>query len=84
MPSRWTYSNWITLEGSARLTQLRLHIQEVSDFVQGMSSRHQSATAVDTNYLQTLLNEEKELSERLAGGGAGGGFGKNNLRLVRD
>lgn len=31
----WTYSDWVTYDaGTAKLTRLRLHIQEVSDYLQ--------------------------------------------------
>lgn len=84
MASRWTYSNWITLDGSERLTRLRLHIQEVSDFTQGTSLRGQSVTAVDTQYLANLMKEEKELATRLIGDGSGGGFARSFIHFVRD
>lgn len=27
----WNYSNWVTMQGASRVSQLSLHIQEVSD-----------------------------------------------------
>lgn len=84
MANRWTYSDWITLDGSERLTRLRLHIQEVSDFTQGISTRGQSATAVDPQYLANLMREEKELKTQQAGDGSGGGFARSRIKFTRD
>lgn len=84
MANRWTYSDWITLSGADRLTRLRLHIQEVSDFTQGTMTRGQSVTAVDTNYLATLMREEKELQARQVGDGSGGGFASSYIKFIRD
>lgn len=84
MPSRWTYADWITLDGAARLTRLRLHIEEVSNFTQGTATRGQSVTPVDPQYLQTLLKEEKELARQLNPGATGGGFGCSSIKFIRD
>lgn len=84
MAHRWTYSDWITLDGSERLTRLRLHIQEVSDFTQGTSTRGMSATAVDTQYLANLMKKEEALASQLTGDGSGGGFARSNIKFVRD
>lgn len=84
MASRWAYSNWITLDGADRLTRLRLHIQEVSDFTQGTAARGISVTAVDQQYLANLMKEEKELTSRFVGDGSGGGFAYSNIKFVRD
>lgn len=85
MPThRWTYSDYITFDGAERLTRLRLHIQEVSDFVQGVSERGTSATAVDTNYLQTLLKKEEELAVKVNSGNSNGGFATLNPVFNRD
>lgn len=84
MANRWTYSNWITLDGPERLARLRLHIQEVSDFTQGTATRGLSVTAVDTNYLATLMKEEKELQSRQVGDGSGGGFAASYIKFIRD
>lgn len=84
MASRWTYSDWITLEGEARLTRLRLHIQEVSDFTQGTSTRGRSVTQVDPQYLANLMKEEKALYATVQGANSGGSFARNNLTFRRD
>jgi hypothetical protein len=84
MASRWTYSNWITLDGADRLTRLRLHIQEVSDYTQGTSTRGQSVTSVDPQYLANLMREEKDLAARLVGDGSGGGFARSQIKFTRD
>ncbi len=84
MANRWTYSDWITLDGADRLTRLRLHIQEVSNHTQGISNRGQSATQVDTNYLAALMRQEGELAKQVNPGGIGGGFGRSNIKFIRD
>jgi hypothetical protein len=59
----WSYADWITLDDqAARLTRLRLHIVEVSQHIQGTSTRGQSVTAVDQRYLQGLRDDEKTLT----------------------
>ena len=84
MANRWVYSNWITLDGAARLTQLRLHIQEVSDFIQGTAVRGTSVTAVDPQYLANLMREEKELAQQVNPAGVGGGFATSRIKFIRD
>lgn len=84
MPARWTYSDWITLEGSERLARLRLHIQEVSEDTSGTSTRGNSVTAVDPQYLANLMRKEEELAARLSGDASGGGFARSFVKFVRD
>lgn len=84
MANRWQYADWITLDGPERLARLRLHIVEVSNFTQGLSTRGQSVTAVDTMYLQGLMKKESELESRTAGDGSGGGFARSKIKYVRD
>lgn len=60
----WTYADYITLDGSDRLTRLRLHIQEVSQHVMGTATRNKSVSAADTNYIAALKREERELADR--------------------
>ena len=84
MADRWQYSDYITLEGAARLTRLRLHIQEVSNFTQGTSTRGKSMTAVDPQYLGRLQKMEEELATRLNTGSSGSNFARNNLAFRRD
>jgi hypothetical protein len=65
----WTYSNWITFTGQARQTQIRLHIQEVSDAltarVQGNSVGY-DPTPLQA-YLDGLLKREGEINSSLNG-----------------
>jgi hypothetical protein len=64
----WTYSDYITLDGSAKLTRLRLHIQEVSDKVTqevGGGGYNRSSSAVQ-QYLKTLKDEELQLTGSIA------------------
>ncbi|PCI07953.1 hypothetical protein COB72_09300 [bacterium] len=72
----YAYSDYITMDdGVAKRTQLRLHIQEVSqgvtpDVAKGGSSRSSGQMAV---YLQSLKDELRELNrtvKQLAGGNA--------------
>lgn len=63
----WQYADYITLDGTDRLTRLRLHIQEVSQHVMGTGARSKSVTAVDSNYLESLRTEETRLTDRRDG-----------------
>lgn len=72
MPSAWTYSDWVTLESgsSSRLSQLRLHIQEVSDRIAetptSVSGDGGAASwSQHSDYLKTLLAEEKSLADEV-------------------
>lgn len=71
MPLAWTYSSWVTQpEGTAlRLSQLRLHIQEVSNFLAtgSYSGEGGRSTSVgdDRAYLDTLLTREKFEAEQV-------------------
>jgi hypothetical protein len=62
----WTYSDWVTYEpGSAsRLTQLRLHIKEVSDAL-STGNYSNPKGAHDKSYLQDYVADllRKEASE---------------------
>lgn len=75
MAAAWTYSNWITYEtGTAsRLSQLRLHIQEVSDFIStgnfSVENKSHDKDALQS-YLDTLL--KRESTEATAAGAASG------------
>ncbi len=66
MPSAaWTYSDWVTFEsGSAtRLSRLRSHIKEVSDYIQtgGYTVQGRSHTKAElVDYLETLIRLEKD------------------------
>lgn len=75
----WTYADYITLDGSDRLTRLRLHIVEVSQHVMGTASRSKSVSAADTNYLASLRREENELTNRRDGRD----FARNHARFKR-
>lgn len=59
----WTYSDYVNLDGSARLTRLRLHVQEVSDFITENYSTPGFSKQVDPleKYLERLQDQEKAL-----------------------
>ncbi len=64
----WTYADWITYSDadlSAKLTRLRLHIQEVSQRVAAVEGRTHKMTEANQDYLQALLKREKELAEEV-------------------
>jgi hypothetical protein len=75
MASVWTYSDWITYDQDSanRLTRLRLHIQEVSDFI-STGNYSKGGRNIDKGdlqkYLDSLLDKEKE--ETSISGGATG------------
>ena len=61
----WDYSDWITYAAgsSTRLTRLRLHIKEVSDFIStGSYSTEGKSQSKDflQDYLKNLLAKEKD------------------------
>lgn len=58
----WTYSDWITKEsGSAdRLSRLRLHIQEVSDFI-STGNFTTEGKSIDKDNLQNYLGRLLDL-----------------------
>lgn len=67
MAAAWDYSDYITYERgtSTRLTRLRLHIKEISDYVStgGYNVQGKSHTKAElVNELARLREEEKELS----------------------
>ena len=59
----WQYSNYVTLDGAARLTQLRLHIQEVSNRITEDYTNAGRSKSVQTreSYLSGLQQQEKTL-----------------------
>jgi hypothetical protein len=63
----WTYEDYITMDGSARLTQLRLHIQEVSNKLTQETSADGKSRSSSTlqAYLKTLKDEELSLTGRV-------------------
>lgn len=66
----WTYSDWITqTSGSTRLSQLRLHIQEVSNAIQANQTINVNGRQIGkfalVDYLKQLRADEKELSAAL-------------------
>ena len=71
MASVWTYSGWINLDdgSAARLTQLRLHIQEVSDFISS-GNYTMNGRSIDKDSLQkmleTLMKKEEAESKQVA------------------
>jgi len=71
MASVWTYSDWITYDedSSTRLTRLRLHIQEVSDFL-STGDYNINGRSVDKSALQgqlKILYEKEEEESKKAG-----------------
>lgn len=66
----WTYSDWITTsDATARLTQLRLHIKEVTDVLQkprsqGALDQQMSRFELDS-YITRLMSERARLEEAL-------------------
>ena len=76
----WTYSDWITqTDDGARLTRLRLHIQEVSNKIRrevGAGDMSQSSRAV-REYLDSLHKREEALASVVnADGTASGGVSR--------
>ena len=75
MASVWDYSDWITYEqsNSLRLSRLRLHIQEVSDFI-STGSYSKGGRNLDKKFLQDYLDTlfEKEKDENSVGGSSNG------------
>lgn len=61
----WTYSDYVTLSGTARLTRLQLHIQEVSDCI--TENVQVTGRGVDTNPLNTYLKALKDEEIKLGG-----------------
>lgn len=63
----WTYSDYVTMSGRARLARLQLHIQEVSDKITENYSIQGRSKQVDPlqKYLENLMSQEDQL------GGAG-------------
>lgn len=63
----WTYNDWITYDDLAvRLARLRLHIVEVSNHIMGTSTRGQSVTAADQQYLAGLRTTETQLTSTVS------------------
>lgn len=64
----WTYSDWITLSGSAQRARLALHLQEVADRVSESRSKEGFSTNTQPilDYLKHLQAEHRRL------GGSGG------------
>jgi hypothetical protein len=68
----WTYSDWVTYaDGSAKLTRLRQHVQEVSD---KLSSADYSTEGLSISrgstagYLETLKGDLVSLESRVGAG----------------
>lgn len=77
----WQYADWITLDDpAARLERLRLHIVEVTQRTMGTSSRGQAVTAVDTNYLKGLREDESKLQSEAGRGRPGMARNKTRIR----
>ena len=63
----WTYSDWVTLTGAARLSRLKLHVQEVSDEI-----GHSYSVADRSVQKQRMLDYYNSLVGKLAKLGATG------------
>lgn len=66
----WTYSDYITYDdGADRLTQLRLHIQEVVDRLEDWQSQNLASMSGSRyqlqGYLERLLSAENSLASAL-------------------
>ena len=82
----WNYSSWITETSVAtRLTQLRLHIAEVTERINTEISGDGKAESSNTlgSYLQMLLRKERELEDRAQQQGLAGGTGSVSQVRVR-
>lgn len=66
----WTYSDYIVSTGQARLTRLRLHIQEVSDQLTAATTSNGESynPQVLESYLSRLQKTERELASELGAG----------------
>ncbi len=58
----WTYSDYLTLTGTARLTRLRLHVKEVADRISDWQSQAVGGELSGSrfqvqDYLQSLKSE---------------------------
>lgn len=66
----WTYSDWITLTGSSRLTRLRLYIQELSDALTAATTSN--GESYNPQLLQSeiarLSGIERDLASELGAG----------------
>ena len=79
----WDYDDYITLtDQSAKLTRLRLHIQEVSARIRNSTSADGKSSDSHTlmEYLKVLKAEESSLSSSL---GSGGSVSKVRFRAAR-
>ena len=62
--AQWTYSNWITkTDDSDRLTTLRLHIQEVSEYIVRVQGGEGMETELNREYMPMLLAKEQQLND---------------------
>ena len=63
----WTYSDYVTMSGRARLARLQLHIQEVSDKI---TENYQIAgRSKDVNPLEKYLEKLQTQEDQLGGAG---------------
>lgn len=77
----WTYADWVTYPtGSDRLTRLRLHIQEVSQYSLASKTRKGEVSAVTPEYMQSLQAEERRLTPAVEGRS----LVRNLARFARD
>ena len=79
--AQWIYSDWITQAAdSDRLTRLRLHIQEVSEYVlrtqaEGFESE------LNREYMPELMKEERRLTPLVPGTSSSQYGGRNRARF---
>lgn len=77
----WTYSDWISTDGSSRLTRLRLHIQEVSD---ALTASYQSdGTSYNPAHLNSYLSSLHAQEASLSAVSAGNRVSRMRLRGMR-
>ena len=87
MASVWTYSDWITYdEGtSTRLTNLRLHIQEVSDFISSgnysINGRSIDKDALAKQLEVLMAKEESESKKRGSNDGSRSAFTSGRMNF---
>ena len=81
----WTYSDWVTYEdGSAKLTRLRLHVQEVSDKLANPNYATDGLSVSQQNLAAYLvgLNTEREKLEATVGRAGGTRLGWTRGRAL--
>lgn len=79
--AQWTYSDWIIQAADAdRLTRLRLHIQEVSEYVLRTQAEN-FESELDRFYLPLLHKEERRIAPLVVGTSSSQYGGRNRARF---